>query len=337
MIQDKNKNRNIMPKFPLLSVIVPIYNSEKYLYSCVKSILSQTYVPLELILVNDGSTDSSLRICTEIAQQEERIILIDQHNAGPNAARNRGLKAAHGEFVVFVDSDDEFYSNDTLALNMDMFTENPDIDIVSFPQYREISQERGALQNKKQQFTRQILFDKLTMLTNWYNGKLIDGHFPGKIFRKKLFDGWKLTESIRFTEDHYDIPNICRRCNLILISGVGGYVYKFNPYSAIHTKYTPEKRRGQLYSELNIYNYLCELKAPDKFKEDLYNRAIENAYYLSLSKYAQEAIDLIGRVPIYWHGGSNFIKLMKLFTTIFGFKFGFNISKTIAAIFLKFN
>lgn len=321
-----------MSEKPLLSVIIPVYNAEKYLESCVKSIISQTYESIELILVNDGSTDLSLKICKQLAKQDERFIVIDQSNSGPNAARNRGLEAANGEFVTFVDSDDELYSDDTLSLNMLLFAENPATDIVSFPQYRETSKEGCGLLNKKDQFTRQILNDKLTLLTNWYNGKLLDGNFPGKIFRKSLFDGWELTEIIRFTEDHYDIPNICRRCNQVIISGVGGYVYKFNPQSAIHTEYTPEKRRGQLYSELNIYGYLCELNAPDRFKEDFYNRAIENAYYLSMSEYAEEAINLIKKASSYKKGGSSFIKLLKLSTCIFGFKYGFSVSKRIAAI-----
>lgn len=319
----------------LLSVIVPIYNSEKYLHSCVKSILAQTYAPLELILVNDGSTDSSLKICTEIAQHEKRVILIDQHNSGPNAARNRGLDAAHGEFVAFVDSDDEFYSIDTLALNMHLFEGNPDVDIVSFPQYRKSSEKDCELQNKKEQFTRQMFSDKLTLFTNWYNGKLIDSYFTGKIFRKRIFDGWKLIEIIRFAEDLYDIPNICRNCKRVIISGVGGYVYKFNPLSAIRTIFTTQKRWGLFFAELNVLNYLCELNAPDKFKVDLYNRIIENAYYLSMTEYSQETINLIKQVSIYKQGGKHFVKLVKLFISMFGFKLGFKVSKTIGTIFLK--
>jgi len=90
----------------LISVIVPVYNVEKYLEGCVRSILSQTYRELEVILVNDGSTDSSLSICHTLAAEDSRIRVLDGPNGGVGHARNRGLDVARGEYVAFVDSDD---------------------------------------------------------------------------------------------------------------------------------------------------------------------------------------------------------------------------------------
>ena len=90
----------------MISVVVPVYNAESYLADCVRSVLDQTNRDLELILVNDGSRDGSLRLCRELAATDERIVVIDQPNAGVSAARNTGLARATGEFVVFVDSDD---------------------------------------------------------------------------------------------------------------------------------------------------------------------------------------------------------------------------------------
>lgn len=90
----------------LVTIIVPIYNVEKYLEKCVESLLSQTYKNIEIILVNDGSTDGSLRICRKFAELDKRIRIIDKINGGLSDARNAGLDAAHGEFVGFVDSDD---------------------------------------------------------------------------------------------------------------------------------------------------------------------------------------------------------------------------------------
>ncbi len=91
---------------PEVSVIVPVYNVEKYLSRCVDSILAQTFSNFELILVDDGSPDRSGEICDEYAAKDSRIRVIHQENAGASAARNRGVKAATGEFVAFVDSDD---------------------------------------------------------------------------------------------------------------------------------------------------------------------------------------------------------------------------------------
>lgn len=95
-----------MMKNQLISVIVPVYNVEKYLRQCIDSILSQTYTNFELILVDDGSKDQSGEICNEYAEKDSRIRLFHKENGGVSSARNLGLDNAHGEYICFVDSDD---------------------------------------------------------------------------------------------------------------------------------------------------------------------------------------------------------------------------------------
>ena len=90
----------------LVSIIVPVYNTDKYLYQCVKSLLNQTYADIEIILVDDGSKDDSGRICNEFAKKYQRIKVIHKENAGLGYARNSGLKLATGKYVTFIDSDD---------------------------------------------------------------------------------------------------------------------------------------------------------------------------------------------------------------------------------------
>lgn len=91
---------------PLLSIIVPVFNSEKYVASCLKNLCTQSYSNVEIIAVNDGSTDESAKIIEEITYQDIRVILLNQNNQGVSAARNEGLKYAHGDYVTFVDADD---------------------------------------------------------------------------------------------------------------------------------------------------------------------------------------------------------------------------------------
>lgn len=99
---------------PVLSIIVPVYNAQDTLERCIDSILAQTYKNFELLLINDGSTDNSLRICENYAAQDERVRIIDQQNGGLSYVRNVGIKEAKGEYVAWCDSDD-FVSDNYLA------------------------------------------------------------------------------------------------------------------------------------------------------------------------------------------------------------------------------
>ena len=99
-----------MQSQPLISVIVPVYNVAPYLESCVSSILASTYVHLELLLVDDGSTDGSAGLCDELAQRDARIRVIHQpENGGQGKARNTGLDACQGDYISFIDSDDTIH------------------------------------------------------------------------------------------------------------------------------------------------------------------------------------------------------------------------------------
>lgn len=101
-----------MKKQPKISVIIPVYNTEKYLEECLNSVTNQTLKEIEIICVDDGSTDASINILKDLAQKDNRIILLKQSNSGPGKARNYGLENATGEFVIFMDSDDLYSSLD---------------------------------------------------------------------------------------------------------------------------------------------------------------------------------------------------------------------------------
>ena len=96
---------------PLISVIVPVYNIENYLERCVNSIREQTYNNLEILLVDDGSTDSSGALCDRFAEADERIRVFHKENGGSSSARNLGIAEAKGEYLGFVDSDDYISAN----------------------------------------------------------------------------------------------------------------------------------------------------------------------------------------------------------------------------------
>ena len=91
---------------PVISVIIPVYNAEKYISYCVDSVLKQSYKELELILVDDGSTDSSPELCDNYAERDNRVHVVHKRNGGVSQARNVGIEHATGEYIMFVDNDD---------------------------------------------------------------------------------------------------------------------------------------------------------------------------------------------------------------------------------------
>ena len=97
----------------MVSVIIPIFNCQEYLARCLDSIINQTYEDLEIILINDGSTDKSFEICKEYADRDKRVVVKSIENSGSSIARNEGIRISKGEYIMFVDSDD--YIDSTLV------------------------------------------------------------------------------------------------------------------------------------------------------------------------------------------------------------------------------
>lgn len=120
---------------PRVSIITPVYNVEKYLDRCIKSVLNQSYKDFELILINDGSKDDSGSMCDEWSQKDNRVIVIHQENAGAGAARNAGLAIARGDLIGFVDSDDWIEEN-MYEMLVNALNEYPDADIAECETHR---------------------------------------------------------------------------------------------------------------------------------------------------------------------------------------------------------
>ena len=164
---------------PLISIITPVYNTEKLLEKCIKSIIKQTFFNYELILVNDGSTDKSGEICNMYEKQDSRIIVIHQHNQGSSAARNKGLSLARGKYIVFVDSDDwlePYYLQNMLdcALN-----NNADIVISAF-YINDDSHDSQFFKNKPE------TIDRTTILNGFFTNKLHAGLW-NKMIKRDIF------------------------------------------------------------------------------------------------------------------------------------------------------
>lgn len=196
---------------PQISVIVPIYNAEKYIKRCISSVLGQSYDKIEIILVNDGSTDKSLFICKTLATQDKRIKVISQTNGGVSKARNTGLSFAKGEYVMFLDSDD-YMLPDMCKIMLDVL-HNKRVDcVVCGIQEPEGSLWRpqknidySTLENFKKDFVCQLNTELLSPCWN-------------KIFKRKLIT--KLfNEDISFGEDLiFNLEYLNNCCSLSFIT-----------------------------------------------------------------------------------------------------------------------
>lgn len=125
-----------MNKSPLVSIVVAIYNVEKYLKECIDSLCEQTYENIEILLIDDGSTDTSGSICDEYLQRDSRVQVIHKQNEGPASARQCGIKSATGQFLMMIDGDD-WIDKETISECMNSFIMYPDIELVLFSYVKE--------------------------------------------------------------------------------------------------------------------------------------------------------------------------------------------------------
>lgn len=301
-----------------ISLIIPIYNAEQYLQECIDSILTQTHQDWELFLIDDGSTDTSASICKEYVSKDSRIHYLHQENAGPNMARKNGLDQSSGEFIIFLDADDKFATEDTLELNLKHFGTYPAASIIAIPQCRE--QPDGSIDYKKPKA--QLLTDKRTIFMNWYNGRLIEGCVMSKIYRKSVFEGWDFNTDLRFTEDNFMIPDMLANLNAIYISDQGAYFYRANPTSAVHTEFTMSKRFDMLRSQIKLYETLWQFEDTKSERQKFYASILEDAFYLfSSPQYnLRTKQHLLNLAPISYSiiSSSNLQKMLLITTKLFG-------------------
>lgn len=216
------------PRKIMISVIVPIYNVEKYLPRCIESILEQSYGDYELILVDDGSSDSSGKICDDYAKIDRRIRVFHKKNGGVSDARNCGLDNSKGEYICFVDSDDAV-GKDYLRIMYEMHQEaNVDISIVSFDvkfddnKCSEEFQDNRCILGGEEAFHEMLLVEKFSW-SPW-----------GKLYKRKMFEGKRFPKGYVY-DDFYTIPYIIGESRFCAYSDSIQYHYYQQHGSLTHT------------------------------------------------------------------------------------------------------
>lgn len=242
----------------LISIIIPVYNSEKYLVCCLERIINQTYQNIEIILIDDGSKDGSSKICDEYARKDKRIKVIHKQNNGAAAARNTGLDNASGEYIAFVDSDDYIELN--MYQEMMKINQQYDCDLVLCDCYKEN-------ESTKIIFTHDIregYYDKDMLYKEYFPTLLMTNSvdYPPTIsncvclFKRKLIEenNLRYKEGMRFSEDLLFGSQAAYYTNsFYYMKNKAFYHYVFNNESVTHTFFS-----NKWIMMRSLYEYIKE-------------------------------------------------------------------------------
>ncbi len=284
-----------------ISVIVPIYNSEKYLKRCLDSIINQSYNMLEIILVDDGSTDNSLNICNKFLLQDKRIKLIRQNNRGVSSARNAGINKATGEYITFIDSDD-IVAEDLIKLLCHTIIDNSgDVSICQIATFKheikvgdEVNVNNSLINLNKEDSLKKLLYQKG-----------IDNGVSAKLYKKNLIATEKFHSDIAYGEDLEFNYNVLLKSEKIILNRQKLYYYRIHSLSAMNSNFNIKK-----IDSLNVIKNIVEdvrISNPNLEAAAITKLFLEAIFILSslpnnMHKYYEIKIDCINIINKYSTG-----------------------------------
>lgn len=238
----------------LVYIIIPVYNVEKYLRKCLESVFSQTYKNIQVICINDGSTDKSLDILNEYKDKHNNLVVIDKPNGGPSGARNEGLKYIKllknkNNYLTFIDSDD-WVEECYIQTLVGMMNDNG-VDVVCssflFASNNKYHPYTGNIDNDKElsglEATRLLLLDET-----------IQSHAWSKLYKTILFDELLYDENIKYMEDQAFTYKLLYKANRVYISNYAGYYYRQDNMDALTKLNTDNKK---VLNGLYAYYSVC--------------------------------------------------------------------------------
>ena len=270
---------NYIDKTALISIIVPVYNVSEYLEVCLDSLVNQTYRNIEIILINDGSTDGSGAICDKYAERFPDIItVVHTNNSGVSAARNNGLKRAKGSYIAFVDSDDWIEQEMIEFLFVNLLENNADISCcgIKYDYNNGQSQLDKTIQNIK--CNQNELFREIIENSNVY------GYVYNKLFKRSILEDLQFDETLMVCEDMEFTTRYVSKCKRGVYNNSQLYHYR--------------QRRGSMTGEFSYNpNMLSIISAYEKIMSVYENMCPEYSYIL-LKNYLKINLNLLGRMKL---------------------------------------
>lgn len=277
----KVQNKNDDDLF--ISIIVPVYNSEKYLRQCIGSVLCQTYFRFELILIDDGSEDNSGIICDEYAKKDTRVIVMHKKNEGPTTARKIGAQIAIGEYVIFLDSDDYFADGILSKLSEILIKYEVDAIIFNGIRFGKNQIEKNWICQLKAGLYvgKEMDLIKNSLILDENDEIVINYGVCMKVFRRTdyiIFQN-KVPKELYKGEDLAVIAPLLANCSSIYISDVCGYFYRDTPGSLMNSFHEDEWMQVKC-----LVNYLSQTM------DSFYERRINSYMVTHLFDYLDRAI-----------------------------------------------
>ena len=259
-----------------VSIIVPIYNAEIYLERCLNSLVNQDYSNIEIMLINDGSIDSSKKICENFIKNDKRIILFNNENMGVSYSRNFGLQKCSGDFVTFVDSDD-YVSNDYISVLVS-YQVKEDYDIV-------ISNAKDVIETtiiEKDIKGLPAVLNRDNTLNAFFNSNVFSPVCWGRLYKKSVINGVYFDEKMSIAEDGKFFLEAIERSNKNIVIPEKNYFYFIRNGSLAHSGYD-KKWLGELeFCEDCLKKY-----ANTKIENEVLYKFIEINVRLALMQYSE--------------------------------------------------
>lgn len=257
-----------------LSIIIPVYNCEKYIDKCFESLIRQDFKDFEIIAINDGSTDNSLKSIEKYCKKYDFIKLIDKENEGQGVARNIGIKIAHGEYVTFVDSDDYLSGKDSIRLLYNQMKKN-DLDLLIY-NYNIVINDKIISNNLNLKENK--IFKKEEILTSFLETNEVEGFSCNKIFKRDIL----IKNNINFLEHKKfeDIPMVVK------------YILNSEKIMFNNKKlYNYVMRTDSTTNKINIKSLLDEVDSMHVLLETIINNNY-GIFDKSINKYLDKKISL---------------------------------------------
>lgn len=258
------------------SIIVPVYNAEKFLWKCLGSISSQSYNNFEVILINDGSTDSSGNICDEVVKKDARFQVIHKSNEGVSSARNNGINIASGDYIIFVDSDD--WINEDALEKINNILKKYQYDICMFGIVREETNGSKIMFKNINLYNIKSKMEIVKILPELIKSERINA--PFKVYSLKILNENNIKFDIRTSigEDYLFNMSCFLKATSLYIFSDALYHYRTSSGTSLSTKFSSDKYVNRMYVNENILNTLVNIEEPHKVYEAVMQIRMKNVY-----------------------------------------------------------